>query len=200
MSPDVINLVCPGCGSPISSNLKECEYCGRPLVIQNFKTIVDMDKPLTNKYVNEYRKILANDPYNPEINKAMGLGLLKLGLYDQAIEMFDKASTYDLTDSDTLFFSAIALLRGKRPAFVKRNDIDAAMQKIEAAKAIECKGVYDYMMAVIKYDYFRRKGFKINPDYTGHLALADEAGYSDADVDELNSILGFDSRNLPEVD
>ena len=130
MSPDVINLVCPGCGSPINSNLKECEYCGRPLVIQNFKTIVDMDKPLTNKYVNEYRKILANDPYNPEINKAMGLGLLKLGLYDQAIEMFDKASTYDLTDSDTLFFSAIALLRGKRPAFVKRNDIDAAMQKM----------------------------------------------------------------------
>ena len=37
-------------------------------------------------------------------------------------------------------------------------------------------------------------------DTRSAVALAEEAGYSDADVDELNSILGFDSRNLPEVD
>lgn len=200
MTPEVINLVCPGCGSPISTGTKECDCCGRPLVIQTFKTLVDLDKPLTNKYVNEYRKILATDPFNPEINKAMGLSLMKLGLYEQSVTMLDNASTYDLSDADSCFFSAAARLCGKRPAFVKRDVIDVVIRKTEAAKMIEPKGIYDYFIGVVKYDYFYRKGFNISPRWDEHIVMAEENGLSETDIDELNEILGFDSRNLPEVD
>lgn len=200
MTPEVVNLTCPGCGAPLSAGIKECDSCGRPLIIQSFKTFIDLNPVQTNNYSNEYRKILSTDPYNPEVNKALGLALLKLNMYDQATKMLDNASTFNPVDSDAFFFAGIAQLGGKRPAFVKRNQINEAIQKIEAAKMIESKPIYDYVLALIKYDYFYRKGFSITPNFKDHEKSAYDNGFSNSEKEELNAILKFNIDELPPVE
>jgi len=196
MAPEIIDLTCPGCGAPVSTQYKECDCCGRPLVIQTFKTLIDLDGPIAVKYVNEYRKILQQDPYNPEINKSMGLAQLKLGLYDDASNLLDKATVYCPNDSDALFFSSLPRLKGKKPVLAKRSEIDVMIQKINAAILVEPKAIYEYMLAVIKSDYFYKKGFNIQPDYNDHFERSLQLGLSDTDVDELDTILGIKTRDL----
>ena len=55
---------------------------------------------------------------------------------------------------------------------------------------IEPKGIYYYFLAYIKYDYFARKYFKTSPSYQEALAMANDAGLSAFDIEQLYGILG----------
>ena len=200
MSPVVIDLNCPTCGAAIPAGAKECEYCGRPLVIQNVTTILDLDDVQIKRYTNTYKKLLDEDPSNPEIWKAIGITQLKLGLYPAADKSFTQAAEFCFDDGDIHFYLAITKLGGKRPAFVKRNELDLALQELEAASGIEEKGIYEYLAAVITFDYFARKGFNIRPNYSEHMDSAKQRGYSESDVLALNELMKVDTNHLPSID
>ena len=68
--------------------------------------------------------------------------------------------------------------------------IDKILEYIDAALMIEPKGIYYYYLAYIKYDYFERKHFRTSPNYVEALQMAQGAGLSEYDVEQLYSILG----------
>lgn len=57
---------------------------------------------------------------------------------------------------------------------------------------IEPKGIYYYFWAYIKYDHFFRKSYRTSPSYQEVLGMAQQAGLSNYDVDQLYAILAVE--------
>ena len=190
MSNAVVDLTCPGCGARVSTGQKTCDWCHAPIVLSSFRDIRDMALPAVNKSVNAYKKALLEHPDNNDLNKSAALCFLKLKLYDMAIPAFQKASEDNFTDSELYYLEAICLLRGRKAFLAKRSDIDKAVELLDAANGIEPKGIYYYFLAYIKYDFFERKSLNTSPNYRECLAMAQEAGVSELDVEELFTTLG----------
>jgi tetratricopeptide (TPR) repeat protein len=190
MAAQAINLDCPGCGFPVSLKDEICPACGRKLVISTFNSVSAMSMPELNKSANAYRKALASDPENSDVNMSLGFCYLKLKLYDKAIPCFEKAIENNFDNSELYFYTAVALLRGKKAFLTLRPEIDKILQNLEAAVSIEPRGIYYYFMAYIKQDYFARKAFVTTPNYTQLLEQANQVGLPSADVETLWQLLG----------
>lgn len=195
MSHEVVELTCPGCGARVATNQKECEWCHKPIVISTFNSVYSMPMPEVNKYASTYRKALANNPDNTELNKSIALCYLKLKMYDKALAAFEKAFEDNFDDSEVYFYAAACLLNGKKAFLNQRPTIDKIIEYINAALMVEPKGIYYYFLAYIKYDYFARKHFRTSPDYQEVLQMANDAGLSEYDVEQLYAIL-----NVPRPD
>ncbi len=189
MNAQVISLDCPGCGAPVATSDKICGYCDKPIIITSFSSIQDMTMPEVNKYAGAYRKILAENPDNMAINNSIGMCYLKLKLYDKALPAFEKAMEDNFENSETFFYAAVSVLAGKIAFLAKRPEIDKIQEYVNAAKMIEPKGIYDYFLAYIKYDYFKRKFLKISPTYEDDLRTARENGISPSEVNQLFEVL-----------
>ena len=177
MSYEVIDLKCPGCGAPIQVGMKECPY-GHPVNISTFNSIYSMPAPMVNKYTSNYKQKLAAEPDDQELNKSIGICFLKLRMYEKALSAFDKAI---VDDSESYFYAAASVLGGKKAFLNPRPNIDKALEYIDAAIAIEPRGIYYYFMAYIKYDYFSRKNYATTPDYIECMNTAQGIGPSDVD-------------------
>jgi tetratricopeptide (TPR) repeat protein len=185
----VVNLECPGCGAPVSTEQKVCIYCKRPIVIASFNTMQSMSPPELNKYANAYRKELVNNPDNQELNTSIALCYLKLKLYDKALPAFEKAMEENFDNAETFVYAAVCLLKGKKAFLASRADIDKAVEYINAALMIDPKGIYYYFLAYIKYDYFERKYLNISPKWQDDLMTALESEVSDEEMTELFEVL-----------
>ncbi|MBE5861923.1 MAG: hypothetical protein IKQ25_09150 [Lachnospiraceae bacterium] len=188
-------LTCPGCGFPVEIGMKECP-AGHPLNISTFTSVYDMPLPLVNKYTNTYQKDLVNDPSNKELNHSIGICYLKLKLYDKAISAFERAMEDNFDNSETFFYAAIALLRGKKAFLALRSSIDKAEEYINAALMIEPKGIYYYFLAYIKYDFFERKFLNTSPNYKEALHMANDAGLSEYDIQMLYGMLNVERPSI----
>ncbi|MDR0726010.1 MAG: hypothetical protein LBF59_08410 [Prevotellaceae bacterium] len=196
MTQKVISLACPGCGAHVSTEQKKCEYCGGPIIISTFDSVLSMPLPEVNKYAGAYRKALSEDPDNRELNTSIAMCFLKLKLYDKAIPAFEKAIEDNFDNSETFFYTAVSLLRGKKAFVAQRSDIDKMLEYLNAAIMIEPKGIYHYMLAYIKYDYFHRKYLNISPNHIEEYDMAKEAGVSEEEIQQLFSILNVEK---PEI-
>lgn len=196
MPHQVIELECPGCAASISTSTKTCPYCYKPIVISTFNSVHAMPPLEINKRANVYRKALANHPDNQELNMSVAFCYLKLKLYDKALPCFEKAIEDNFDNSEVYFYAAICLLRGKKAFLATREDIDRALEYLDAAAMIEAKGVYYYFMAYIKYDYFERKYLNTSPNYAECLQNARDAEVSVHDKQELFGILGVEKPCL----
>lgn len=195
MAHQVIELTCPSCGASVSTEQKECIYCRNPIIISTFNSVYSMPMPAVSKYANTYRKALAEDPDNQELNNSIAMCFLKLKLYDKALPAFESAMVDNFDNSETFFYAAVCLLEGKKAFVHPRPVIDKIEEYINAAIMIEPKGIYYYFLAYIKYDYFQRKFFKTSPTYQQALETAHQYGYSPYDAQQLFSILGVDKPN-----
>lgn len=196
MSHNVINLTCPGCGAPVSINQKVCEYCDRPIIISSFNSVYSMPLTDVNKYKKSYTQALSDYPDNPQINSSIAMCYLKLRLYDKALENFEKSIEDNFDNSETYFYAAVSLLKGKKAFLAQRTDINKAIDYINAALMIEPKGIYYYLLAYIKYDYFERKFLNTTPDYTQCLSDALNNGVSEYDKTMLLDILGVSKPSV----
>lgn len=190
------NITCPGCGEPWTMNMKECPSCHRPVVISTFNSVYAMPAPEVNKYANTYKKVLADDPDNIDVLSSIAMCYLKLKLYDKALPAFEKAIEADFDNSETYFYAAVCLLKGKKAFLAQRSDIDKAIEYINAALMIEPKGIYYYFLAYIKYDFFERKYLNTSPNYRECVQMSYDTGTSDFDKDMLFNILGVASPNF----
>lgn len=185
-------MKCPGCGAPASTGDTECKYCHRPVIISTFNSVYQMPMPEVTRYARAYQQALATNPDSTELNNSVAMCYLKLGLYDKAIEAFDRALEDNFDNSEAFFYAAICRLRGKKAFLVRRADIDKAIEYINAAIMIEPLGVYYYLLAYIKYDFFARKSLRTTPTYIDALAEAQAAGLSAFDIEQLYLILGVE--------
>ncbi len=189
MAHQIISLKCANCGDTVDTSQKVCKYCKQPVIISTFNSVYEMPMPLVYKYTGTYKEALSNDPNNVELNNSIAMCYFKLKIYDMALLSFEKAMESNFDNSETYFYAAISLLEGKKAFVADRPKIDRIERYINAAIAIEPKGIYYYLLAYIKYDYFSRKYFKTSPTYQEALAEAHRTGLSSYDVDKLYEIL-----------
>lgn len=189
MVQQIIELTCPGCGDRVTTGQKECRYCHKPIIISTFNSVNSMPMQEVGKYANEYRKALADNPDNKDLNTSIAMCYLKLKLYDKALIAFEKAIENNFEDSETFFYAAICLLQGNKAFLMQRPIIDKIEEFINAALMIEPKGIYYYFWSYIKYDYYSRKYFNTKPTYQEVLQMAVDNGVSEFDKEQLFAIL-----------
>ena len=192
MSHQIVDMKCPGCGAPLDTAQRECKYCHNPVTITTFNSVSAMPMPMLNKYARSYEADLRANPDNPELNKSVAFCYLKLRLYDKALPAFEKAIESNFDDSESYFYAAICQLKGKKAFLSLRPAIDKAIEYINAATAIEPLGIYYYLLAYIKQDYFARKHLNTSPNWQEALQTAVNIGLSPTDVDQLYQILGVE--------
>lgn len=196
MSQQVVEINCPGCGARVTTGQSECEWCHQPIVISTFNSVYSMPMPQVNKYAGAYRKALAENPDNTELNNSIAMCYLKLKLYDKALPAFELAMEDNFDNSETFFYAAVCLLKGKKAFLAQRADIDKAIEYINAALMIEPRGIYYYFLSYIKYDYFERKYLNTSPNYQECFQMSCEMGTSEFDKEMLFNILGVARPNL----
>lgn len=196
MAVQVVNITCPGCGSAISISQKTCEWCNNPVVVSTFNSVYDMPDPMAFKYASIHSKNLALDPNNKDINTTIAMCFLKLKNYTKALEAFERAMENNFDNAEIFFYAAICLLEGKKAFLHQRPTINKAIEYINAAIMIEPRGIFYYLLAYIKYDYFSRKFLNVTPNYQQTLLMAKDAGYSELDTVQLYSILGVDKPSV----
>lgn len=190
MAHQMIDLKCPGCGAPVSTGTPSCPYCGRPVVISTFNSVYEMPMNELNRYAGAYRQALSENPGNAELSRSVAMCYLKLRLYDKALEAFERAVETDFDHSETYFYAAVCLLKGKRPFMAVKSVIDRIEEYVNSALMIEPKGIYYYFLSYIKYDYYFLKKLRTSPDFEETLDYALDAGLSVYDVEQLFSVLG----------
>ena len=189
MAYQVIDLNCPGCGGGVSTGQKQCNFCGRPIVITSFNDIQSFSPLDLNKYANNYRKALAENPDSNALNMSVAMCYLKLKLYDKALPAFEKAIEDNFDNSETFYYAAVSLLKGKKAFLAPRPDIDKVLEYLNTAIMIEPRGIYHYLLAYIKHDYFERKYLNITPNWKETLQTAIQSGVSQADIAQLFEML-----------
>ncbi|MBE6584236.1 MAG: tetratricopeptide repeat protein [Ruminococcaceae bacterium] len=196
MASQVTDLQCPGCGSRVSIDQETCDFCHSPVTISTFNSVSSMSPLQVNKYAASYREALKEDPDNRAINTSIAMCYLKLRMYDEAYAAFSKAIVDNFDNSETYFYAAICLLKGRKAFLLSRPEIDKILELMNAATMIEDRGIYFYFLAYIKYDYFKRKFLNTTPNYKDYLAQAKLRGYSSLDVDTMFSIMGVDKISI----
>ena len=149
-----------------------------------------MPMPMVNQYAATYREALQNEPNAKDLNSNIAMCYLKLKLYDKALEAFENAIVDNFDNSETFFYAAICLLKGKKAFLAQRPEIDKVEEYINAALMIDPRGIYYYFWAYIKQDYYNRKFFNTSPTYQEALMSAQNSGLSPVDVEQLYGILG----------
>ena len=187
---EAIILKCPNCSAAVSSDQKKCTYCKKPVIIQSYDEVSDMPALQLNKYAAAYRKTLAENPDNREVNCSIGCCYLKLKMYDKALAAFEKAIEDNFEDAEPYYMAAIALLQGKKAFVAPRAAIDKALEYLNAACEIQPKAVYYYFQAYIKQDYFDRKYLNTTPNYKELLQQSADLGLTEEAADSFFSILG----------
>ena len=190
MTTQVHDTTCRSCGAASDIGQTKCRFCKQPVLISTFNSVYAMPLPMVNQYAAEYRAALQSEPDAKDLNNGIAMCFLKLKLYDKALSAFEKAMEDNFDNSETFFYAAICLLGGKKAFLAQRPEIDKIEEYINAALAIEPRGVYHYFWAYIKYDYFERKYFNTSPTYQEALNAANSAGVSPYDIEQLYGILG----------
>lgn len=195
MAHQVIELECPGCGVPITTSTQTCPQCFRPIVISTFNSVSSMSPLDINKQASAYRKAMAGNPDNKDLNMSIAFCYLKLKLYDKALPCFEKAIEDNFDNSEVYFYAAITLLKGKKAFLTPRTVIDKAEEYLNAAIMIEPKSIYYYFWSYLRYDHHFRKHYIMNPNYKTLLSKAIQIGLSQTDVQELYTILEVERPN-----
>ncbi|MDR1274657.1 MAG: tetratricopeptide repeat protein [Odoribacteraceae bacterium] len=192
MTRTIINLACPGCGARVSTGQEKCEYCGGPIMITTLESVQSLSTAEANKYTVAYRKALAENPGNRELNASLAACYLRLKLYDKAIAALEDAMEDNLDNPEIFFLAAACLLRGQKAFVARRPDVDKILDYLNAAIMIEPRGIYHYFLAYVKHDYFRRKYLNISPDHVEEYHAALELGVSEDEIQRLFSTLGVE--------
>ena len=187
--PETQNYTCHCCGATVAIDAVECSYCANPVSITTFQSVWAIPIPNVNKYLSSYQKDTAagKDAFVP-----IAFCYLKLRLYDKAFKAFEDAMAAHVDNSEVFFYAAVCCLKGRKAFLAPRSDIDKAIEYCEAARMIDSRAIYDYLLAYIKQDFFSRKGYRINPNYEEELHAARAKGLAAGDIQHLYEVLAVE--------
>lgn len=169
----VVSFECPGCGAPLSTDMKECPYCHGPVLITSFHHLYDVKREELKKYSEGYKKASRKEPDSTELKMSAALCFLRLKLYDIALEYFEQLMKEDYDNSENYFYAAICLLQGKRACVITQLPlIRKAQNYLSAAIDLDERGVYHLFLAYLKLDYYAKKHLKVSPSWDEELAMA----------------------------
>lgn len=115
---------------------------------------------------------------------------LKLELYGEAEQHFQRAIDVEPDNSELYFYAALAVLGGKRPFNAGLQTVKRAVGLVNAASRLENRSSYSLFMAYLCNDYFVRRFLSPpTPEYD-LVAAARAAGMSASDRQLLSEMLG----------
>lgn len=195
MAVKVVDLRCSGCRSALDPSASFCEYCGNPVVISSFNSVLGKPVPELGKLARALESDAqgGGDPEMENMAKfTQGSCYLRLKLYDKALPKFEAAIEDNFDNPEGYFYAAVCLLKGKKAFLTPMPTIKKALEYLDAALMIENRGVFNLMKAYLKYDFYARKYLQITPDYREELQMALANNVSQTDADTLFSILGVE--------
>lgn len=172
--------ICPQCGAPATLSAHKCGYCEAEFIITSMASLDRFDKTGINKYISHYKSLLKEEPDSGELNLAMGICNLDLGLYDLATKYFEKAIEAVPDSADGYYYYSIAIVRGRKPKLLTFNEVRKIEEYLQAAIQIDgSKSKYHYFWLIIKREFYVKNGLKINPPTMSDLTAGGNAGQYD---------------------
>ena len=193
MTTQISQVSCRNCGANVELSSRACEYCGNPVSITTLRSAALLSKPLLLKYAKSYETTAIS---GEDKDCALGIIFLNLRQYQKARASFDISVSNTPDSSELYFYRAISTLAGRKPFLCVRSEINDIIQDLSSAIDIEDRPIYRYFLAIIKYDYFHRKSFRINPSFADELCYAKDLGLANGDVEILLKLLELE---LPDV-
>ena len=161
------------------------------MLLERFEQVLSMNPSALNERVSMYERQLKEAPNDAKLNASLGFVYLKLKLYDQALEVFEKAIFTQSNNPEVYFWAGVSKLKGKKAYLTPRVDIDKAEAYVNAALQLNPnKGIYYYFMAYIRYDHHHRKCYKASPNYVQYFNAAKKCGVTLGEVNNLYSVMG----------
>ena len=192
MAQQALNLVCPGCGAPVSNDMRECPYCGRPVLISSIGDAARFTRPQLKIAIEQFKQCIEEDGDNRSAyDLSLGCCYLSLGLHAKALESFEDAIRENPLEGRAYFNAAVRMLGGRTPFVVRREIIDEVVEYLETAIQIDDEGICHALLAFVLYDYFGRKSLRIDRSWQAELAEARGRGFSPYDGDELFALLAI---------
>ncbi len=189
-----MQATCRCCGAVVHATGTQCEYCGNPIRITTLRSASQLSKPVLMKYLRNYE---ATRSENNSSHISLGIIYLQLGQFAHAKDRFDKAIELDPMHAEAYFYRAIARLENKKPFLCARPLIDEVLRDLDAAYEIEQQALYKYISALIRYDYFQRKNFRIEPNFAEEFEIAKSMGIGSGDMDLVQAVLNINV--IPEL-
>lgn len=199
MVATVVNVQCPGCGSPWTTSDTFCAYCGRQVLINSMSDMLAMDPRAAAALQRTYEDALDKGSDTTEIRSALGMAFLRLGIPDRALRHFEAAADGRADNSEVYFYTAVALLSGRRPFRSQMRTIREAERYLSAALKLEDRGIYRYLQGYICKDFYERKFLKTPFSSKHHLQQAATTGATRLDVDNLFELLDIDPSGAPQL-
>lgn len=192
---------CPQCGAPVRSVSSSCEYCGAEFLVTSLGYLKKYDRSSINKYVGLYKRLLSESPDDGELNCAMGICYLDLGLYDLSIKYTGKAIEQMPDEALGYYYHALALLKGRRPKILGLTEIRKIEDFLSAAIQLDdTKSKYYYLWALIKYDFYMSNGLAVKPPTFEDLILqAEQAVYEEDEIEKMLERVPVDDEDIVSI-
>jgi len=192
---------CPQCGAPVKLGASRCEYCGAEFIVTSLAYLDKFDKTGINKYINYYKQKLKDNPDDGELNCAMGICYLDLGLYDLATKYFAKALEQIPDYADVYYYYALALLKGKRPKLLGLTTIRKIEDYLNAAIQIDnTKSKYYYLSALIKHDFYIKNDLSVSPPtFEELITKAGSLQYEEVEIEKMLNRVAVKGQYLMDV-
>jgi tetratricopeptide (TPR) repeat protein len=154
---------------------------------RNVQYLNKFDKVGINKYTDQYKQLIKDNPDNYEINMALGLCYLDLKLYDLSCKYFAKVIEQIPDFSDAYYYCALSNIKGKKIKLITMKETKYIEQLLHAALQLNPnRSVYYYLYAVIKYEYYLKNGLLIgSPSIEELLDLGNKNVYENVEVEKM---------------
>lgn len=189
METQTLQAACRCCGSTVQATASQCGYCGNPIRITTLRSASELSKPVLMKYLHNYEAVKSQDESSPI---ALGIIALQLGQFSLAKDRFDEVINADPSQAEAYFYRAIAVLQKKKPFMCLRPVIDGALRDLDSAYLLEQQAIYKYFSALIRFDYFHRKKFRVEPDFMEEFEFVKSTGIGSGDIELLLTVINLE--------
>ena len=143
------------------------------------------------KYSNAYRQTLVDNAQDPDLHNALGMCALRLGVYDEARRHFQSAVEGDISNSESYFYLAVALLDGKPPTLQTIDVIQRAQRYADAAIRLEARAAYYFFLLIINIHFYERKFLNPPIPTSFYQSQIEVQGVSEMDQQTVLQLLGM---------
>ena len=170
--------------------VKKCRSCKKNVVMKRIEEVNELT-PIQKEIQKINLQMALNKTNNVdeknEIIMSLGLIALSCNSFNVAQTFFKQLIDQNITVGDVYYYYSLSLLNGKRPFLQLRSTVDQIIQYLDFA--LETKGEYYYLQALLIYDYYKLKSLRHSRNYAELLQLAQYLGVTSSSSMEIFKII-----------
>lgn len=190
-------ITCPQCGAPVKNRRNRCDYCEAEILVFSLSSLDRFEREGIQKYINHYKKMLQENPNDPDANCAMGICYMELGLYDLASKFLKTAIELTPDSGESYYYYALCLLQGKKPRSLSLSEIKKIETYVRTATELDSSQAKFFILwIIIKYDYYLKSGMIINPSIDTLLLKLKTAHYDRKEAEHILKIIPVNDQDI----